>query len=74
MTYALAKEGLRYIKNGVNAVELKNGMKKAGELINAELAKNSKKISNKDEIEQVANISAQDHEVGQIIAEAMERV
>jgi chaperonin GroEL len=29
LTYAMAKEGLRYIRNGVNAVELKNGMKKA---------------------------------------------
>lgn len=74
LTYALAKEGLRYIKNGVNAVELKNGMKKAGELIVEELTKNSKQISSKEEIAQVANISAQDNEIWNIIAEAMDKV
>ncbi len=74
LTYALAKEWLRYIKTGVNAVELKNGMKQAAALITSELEKNSKKISKKEEIAQVATISAQDAEVGNIIAEAMERV
>lgn len=70
----MAKEGLRYIRNGINAVELKNGMRKAGNLVTKELEKNSKKISSKDEIAQVATISAQDDEVGKIIAEAMEKV
>jgi len=74
LTYALAKEGLRYIKNWVNAVELKNGMKKAGQLIWEELKKNSKQISSKEEIAQVANIAAQDSEVWEIIAEAMDKV
>ncbi|NUJ97920.1 chaperonin GroEL [Candidatus Gracilibacteria bacterium] len=74
LTYAMAKEGLRYIRNGINAVELKNGMKKAGEIINKELEKNTKKITEKEEIEQVATISGQDSEVGKIIAEAMEKV
>lgn len=74
LTYAMAKEGLRYIRNGINAVELKNGMRKAGELVEKELEKNSKKISSKDEIAQVATISAQDEEVGKIIAEAMDKV
>ncbi len=74
LTYALAKEGLRSIKSGVNAVELKNGMRKAGELVSEALEKNAKKISSKDEIAQVATISAQDSEVGGIIAEAMEKV
>nr|MDD3719751.1 chaperonin GroEL [Candidatus Gracilibacteria bacterium] len=74
LTYALAKEGLRYIKNGVNSVELKNGMKKAGAKVNEELVKNAKKINIKEEIAQVATISAQDEEVGNIIADAMEKV
>ena len=74
LTYALAKEGLRYIKNWVNAVELKNGMKKAGNIIGEELKKNSKQISSKEEIAQVANIAAQDSEVWEIIAEAMDKV
>ena len=74
LTYSLAKEGLRYIKNWVNAVELKNGMKKAGNIIGEELKKNSKQISSKEEIAQVANIAAQDNEVWEIIAEAMDKV
>lgn len=74
LTYALAKEWLRYIKNGINAVELKNGMRKAWEVVSKELEKNSKKVTTKEEIAQVATISAQDNEVGDIIAEAMEKV
>ncbi len=74
LTYALAKEWLRYIKNWVNSVELKNGMKKAWAKINEELVKNAKIISTKEEIAQVATISAQDEEVGKIIADAMEKV
>jgi chaperonin GroEL len=74
LTYAMAREGLRYIRTWINAVELKNGMRKAGELVIDELEKNSKKITKKDEIAQVATISAQDTEVGAIIAEAMEKV
>ncbi len=74
LTYALAKEWMRYIKTWVNAVELKNWMKKAWELIIKELEKNAKQISSKEEIEQVATISAGDSEVWQIIAEAMEKV
>ncbi len=74
LTYAMAREGLRYIRSWINAVELKNGMRKAWELVSQELVKNSKKISVKSEIAQVATISAQDPEVGNIIAEAMEKV
>jgi len=74
LTYALAKEWLQKINSGVNAVELKNGMKKAGELIVEELTKNAIEISSKQEVSQVATISAQDQKVGEIIAEAMEKV
>lgn len=74
LTYALAKEGMKNIKSGVNAVELKNGMKKAGELIVEELTKNATQISSPEEVSQVASISAQDEKVWEIIAEAMGRV
>ena len=74
LTYAIAKEGLRYIKSWVNAVELKNWLKEASDKVVEELKKNSKKISSKEEIAQVATISAQDKEVWNIIAEAMEKV
>lgn len=74
LTYALAKEWLREIRSGINAVELKNGMKKAGEAVIKELEKNSKQISTGEEIAQVATLSAQDNEVWDIIAQAMEKV
>ena len=63
LTYALAKEGLKTIKSWVNAVELKNGMKAAGELVGRELSKNAKLISTREEITQIATISAQDANV-----------
>jgi len=74
LTYAMVKEGLREIRSGINAIELKNGMKKAGALVVNELAKMSKPLNTQEEIEQVATISAQDAEVGKIIADAMEKV
>lgn len=74
LTYAMVKEGLREIRSGINAIELKNGMKKAGSLVVAELANMSKPLNTQEEIEQVATISAQDSEVGKIIADAMEKV
>ncbi len=74
LTYAMVKEGLREIRSGINAIELKNGMKRAGALVSDELASNAKDINTKEEIAQVATISAQDAEVGRIISEAMEKV
>lgn len=74
LTYAMVKEGLREIRSGINAIELKNGMKRAWELVEAELTKNSKAISTREEIAQIATISAQDSEVGDIISRAMEQV
>ena len=74
LTYAMVKEWLREIRSGINAIELKNGMKKAGSLVVAELEKMSKTLHTQEEIEQVATISAQDSEVGRIIADAMEKV
>lgn len=74
LTYALAKEGLRNIRTWINAIELKNGMKKAWTMVIEELHNQSKKISTKQEIAQVASLSAQDSEVWEIIALAMDKV
>ncbi len=74
LTYAMIKEGLREIRSGINAIELKNGMKKAGQLVEIELTNIAKQISTSEEIEQVATIAAQDSEVGKIISEAMWKV
>lgn len=74
LTYALAKEWLREIRTGINAIEIKNGMRKAGSEVIKELDKLSKKITTPEEIAQVASLSAQDNEVWEIIAKAMEKV
>ena len=74
LTYAMIKEWLREIRAWINAIELKNWMKKAWELVENELANNANTINTKEEIIQVATISAQDSEFGKIIWEAMEKV
>lgn len=75
LTYSIFKEGLRNITAGANPIEVKRGMDKATEAITQELKKISKKISGKKEIAQVATISANsDSKVGELIAEAMEKV
>lgn len=74
LTYALVKEGLREIRSGINAYELKNGMKKAGSVVVDELSRMATPLNSQEEIEQVATISAQDEVVGKIIATAMEQV
>ncbi len=72
---AIYSEGLRNVAAGANPLDLKRGMDKAVRLVVKELEKRAKKIKDKQEIEQVATISANnDHEIGKIIAEAMDRV
>ena len=72
---AIYSEGLRNVAAGANPLDLKRGMEKAVKTVVSELAKRSKKINSKQEIEQVATISANnDHEIGKIIADAMDRV
>ncbi len=70
----MIQEGLRNLKLGANPVMLKQGMHKAVNAIVEELQKVSKAIQSKDEIAQVATISAQNPEVGKIIAEIMDKV
>lgn len=74
LTYALAREWMKYIKNWVNAIELKKWMDIAFGLIDQKLNELTRDINWKSEISQVAWISAQDSVVWEIIAEAMEKV
>ncbi|EES89539.1 chaperonin GroEL [Helicobacter canadensis] len=75
LAYSIFKEGLRNITAGANPIEVKRGMDKAAEAITEELKKISKPVSGKKEIAQVATISANsDAKVGELIAEAMEKV
>lgn len=72
---AIYSEGLRNVAAGANPIELKRGMEKAVKAVVKKLQKSSKKIKDSSEIAQVATISANnDHEIGQIIANAMQRV
>lgn len=72
---AIYSEGLRNVAAGANPLGLKRGIEKAVKTVIGELEKRSKQIKDKNEIEQVATISANnDNEIGKIIADAMERV
>jgi len=72
---AIYKEGLKNVTAGSNPIFLKRGIDKAVEASVAELAKISKKVSDREEIRQVATVSANwDTEIGDIIADAMDKV
>ena len=72
---AIYKEGLRNVTAGANPISLQRGIMKAAEAIVAKLQEISKEVSDSKEIEQVATVSANwDTEIGQIIAEAMDKV
>ena len=75
LAHAIFKEGLRNITAGANPIEVKRGMDKATEAIIVELKAISKEVKDKKEIAQVATISANsDVKIGNLIAEAMEKV
>jgi chaperonin GroEL len=72
---SIYKEGLKNVTAGSNPIFLKRGIDKAVEAAIAELAKVSKKVSDREEIRQVATVSANwDDTIGKIIADAMDKV
>ncbi|MDP0497069.1 MAG: chaperonin GroEL, partial [Verrucomicrobiota bacterium JB024] len=72
---AIFREGLKNVAAGSNPIFLKRGIDKAVEAAVAKLAKDSKKVSSREEIKQVATVSANwDSEIGDIIADAMDKV
>ncbi|MFA5886683.1 MAG: chaperonin GroEL [Patescibacteria group bacterium] len=74
LAQAIISVGLKLVAAGVNPIEIRKGIEKRVAEIVAELKQMSKSISTKEEIAQVASISANDQEIGNIIAEAMESV
>jgi len=75
LAHAIFKEGLKYITAGANPIAVKRGMDKAAQAIIEELKKMSKPVENKEQIAQVATISANnDKKIGELIAEAMDKV
>ena len=75
LAQAIAKEGIKSVAAGMNPMDIKRGIDKAVAAVVAELGKLSKPVKNQSEIAQVGTISANgDSEIGQIIADAMEKV
>ncbi|MDR2631323.1 MAG: chaperonin GroEL [Spirochaetaceae bacterium] len=75
LAYSLVKEGLKSVAAGMTPIELKRGIDKAVEIAVEEIKKNSKEIKDKEEISHVASVSANnDSEIGNTIADAMEKV
>jgi chaperonin GroEL len=74
LAHAIVNEGLKALEAGYNPMLLKRGIELATETIVAELKKNSVKIDTKEEIASVATNSAADAEVGQLIADVMDKV
>ncbi|MBM3698427.1 MAG: chaperonin GroEL [Actinobacteria bacterium] len=74
LAQAMVKEGLRNLAAGAQPMELKNGIEQAVTAITEALRKNSTAVSGKSQIADVATISAQDKAIGDLIAEAMDKV
>ncbi|GAA1075120.1 MULTISPECIES: chaperonin GroEL [Nocardiopsis] len=74
LAQALVREGLRNVAAGANPVGLKRGIEAAVSRISEELAKLSKEIETKEQIASTASISAGDTQIGEAIAEAMDKV
>ena len=74
LAQAMVNEGMKNLAAGANPIVLRKGMKKACDTAVAEIAAMSEKVSGKAQIAKVAAISAGDEEVGQLVADAMEKV
>lgn len=74
ITQALVREGLKFVETGINPVGIRLGMEAAKDAIVTALQKNSKKITSREEKVNVATISAESKEMGEMIADVMEAV
>src|ERR1700754_2242433 len=74
LAQALVREGLRNVAAGANPMSLKRGIESAVERVSEELSKQAKDVETKEQIASTASISAGDSTVGEIIAEAMDKV
>lgn len=74
LAQAMIREGLKNVAAGANPIIVQNGINKAVEKTVEEIRKVSKEVNSKEDVAQVASISAGDEEIGQLIAEAMEKV
>jgi chaperonin GroEL len=72
---AIYREGLKHVTSGANPIAIQRGIQKAVDAAVEQLAKVAKKVKDKEEIKQVATVSANwDNTIGEIIADAMDKV
>ena len=74
LAQAIVREGLKNVAAGANPMAIKRGIEKAVDVAVEEIKSQSKEISGKSEIARVATISADDSEIGDVIADAIEKV
>jgi chaperonin GroEL len=74
LAQALVREGLRNVAAGANPMALKRGIEKAVEAVSAQLLEQAKDVETKEQIASTASISAADSQIGELIAEAMDKV
>ncbi|MDF2979259.1 MAG: 60 kDa chaperonin [Actinomycetospora sp.] len=74
LAQALVREGLRNVAAGANPMALKKGIEKATEAVSQQLLKSAKEVETKEQISATASISAGDSQIGELIAEAMDKV
>ena len=74
LTQAMVAAGMKNLEAGANPIALRRGMKKATDAAVLAISAMSQKVNSKDQIAKVAAISAGDEEVGQMVADAMEKV
>ena len=74
LAQALVREGLRNVAAGANPMALKRGIEKAAEAVSSELLAQAKEVETKEQIAATASISAADNAIGELIAEAMDKV
>ncbi len=74
LAQAMVREGLRVVSAGGAPMELKRGVEAAVEAMSARLIENARPVETKEEVAAVATISAQDPEIGKLIAEAFDKV
>ena len=74
LAQAMINEGMKNLAAGANPIILRKGMKKATEAAVEAIAEMSSKVTGRDQIAKVAAISAADEEVGELVADAMEKV
>lgn len=74
LAQALVREGMKNVAAGANPMVVRRGMMKAADVVVDVIKKNAKTISGTDDIARVATVSADNEEVGKLIAQAMEKV